>query len=168
VAVSGEGGRHMSDLIIIEITIISRKDGTEKLERFPMDKGLYKAYMTLSEEERKKYLDKEYRSFKREQKIQRKQVSLERMVEKGNELVNGFVDPSLQPDKSVQKEEDLKRLEAGIRTLTPLQLKTVRAVYYEDKTQREFAEEIGITEGAVSRILARALAKLRTKFKDEI
>ena len=73
---------------MVEITITSKKDGSEKVEKFPIDEGLYESTKSLSEDERKKFLTKEYRIYKREQKVQRKQVSLDE-VDEAYDLVHG-------------------------------------------------------------------------------
>jgi RNA polymerase sigma factor (sigma-70 family) len=158
----------MAQTIYVEITIISRKDGTEKLERFPMDKGLYKAYLTLSEEERKKYFDKEYRSFKREQKIQRKKVSLESLLDSGEELGRSLIDDSLNPEEASLKLEQNEFLQEAVLRLKPRQRYVIIEIFKHDRTQRDVAEELGMTDQAMSMYLAYVLAKLRDDLEGKI
>ena len=53
---------------------------------------------------------------------------------------------------------DLQRLMPGLDSREQMVL---RRIYFDDLTQREVAEELGVSQMQVSRLLARSLAKLR-------
>ncbi len=52
-------------------------------------------------------------------------------------------------------------LREAVRTLTPREQKIIRLRYYQDKTQMEIADEIGISQAQVSRVEKAALEKLK-------
>jgi RNA polymerase sigma-B factor len=65
-------------------------------------------------------------------------------------------------DTSFDGTLDLIQLERLLPTLEPREILILRRIYFEDRTQREVAAEIGVSQMQVSRLLARALAKLRS------
>ena len=133
-----------------------------------MDRGLYKAYMTLTEEERKKYLEKEYRSFKREQKIQRKKVSLESLLDSGEELDRSLVDDSPNPEEASLKLEQNEFIQEAVSHLKPRQRYVIIEIFKHDRTQRDVAQELGMTDQAMSMYLAYVLAELREELEGKI
>ena len=52
-------------------------------------------------------------------------------------------------------------LREAVRTLTPREQKIIRLRYYQDKTQMEIADEIGISQAQVSRLEKGALEHMR-------
>jgi RNA polymerase sigma-B factor len=54
-------------------------------------------------------------------------------------------------------------LAPALRRLSERDLKVLRMRFFEDRTQREIAEEIGVTQTQVSRVLARILSDLRSQ-----
>ena len=93
--------------------------------------------------------------------------SLEAIAEgEGNELA----DETTNAEEEIIEQETIaernKRLYAAIRSLSPRQQEIIRKVYFEEKSQREVAEEIGITEGTLSLTLERAISNLRKIIKN--
>lgn len=94
--------------------------------------------------------------------------SLEAIAEgEGNELA----DETTNAEEEIIEQETIaernKRLYAAIRTLSPRQQEIIQKVYFEEKSQREVAEEIGITEGTLSLTLERAISNLRKIIKNK-
>jgi RNA polymerase sigma-B factor len=80
--------------------------------------------------------------------------------------------PSTLGDLIGHSDHDLKAAEARA-TLAPLlrQLcrrdrRIVQLRYYEERTQQEIAEDVGVTQAQVSRILSRILRELRAQLRD--
>jgi len=65
------------------------------------------------------------------------------------------------PDTWLEQTLDLVHLEKLLPNLEPREILILRRIYFDDCTQREVASEIGVSQMQVSRLLARALAKLR-------
>ncbi len=61
----------------------------------------------------------------------------------------------------LDRSEDRLVLRAGIRTLSRRERRVVVLRYYRDWSQQRIADELGLSQPQVSRILAGALAKLR-------
>lgn len=61
-------------------------------------------------------------------------------------------------------DEELQRLYAAMRKLTERQLEIVQLYYYKGLNQEEVAEELGISQRAVSYSLEAALKKIRKNF----
>lgn len=94
--------------------------------------------------------------------------SLEAIAEgEGNELA----DETTNAEEEIIEQETIaernKRLYAAIRSLSPRQQEIIHKVYFEEKSQREVAEEIGITEGTLSLTLERAISNLRKIIKNK-
>lgn len=153
--------------IMIEITITSKKDGSEKIETFPIDKGLYEATKSLSDEERRKFLTKEYRAYKKEQKIQRKQVSIDE-VDEAYDLVHDVPGSSLDPRQFALEKEKNELLAKAIKQLRPRERFAIEEVFFNEKSQRVVAEEMKIDETTLSKLLSKALAKLKDKLSGKI
>ncbi len=93
--------------------------------------------------------------------------SLETLSEReGNELSAGMANAEEEIIEQETIAERNKRLHAAIRTLSPRQQEIIHKVYFEEKSQREVAEEIGITEGTLSLTLERAISNLRKIIKN--
>lgn len=93
--------------------------------------------------------------------------SLETLSEReGNELSAGMANAEEEIIERETIAERNKRLYAAIRTLSPRQQEVIQKVYFEEKSQREVAEEIGITEGTLSLTLERAISNLRKIIKN--
>lgn len=94
--------------------------------------------------------------------------SLEAIAEEGG---NELADETTNAEEEIIEQEAIaernKRLYAAICTLSPRQQEIIHKVYFEEKSQREVAEEIGITEGTLSLTLERAISNLRKIIKNK-
>jgi RNA polymerase sigma-B factor len=66
------------------------------------------------------------------------------------------------PDEGYARAEDRALLERLMRNLTDRERQVIRMRFEEDLTQAEIGELIGVSQMQVSRILRRAIARLRT------
>lgn len=62
--------------------------------------------------------------------------------------------------------EALAMLRQACRDLTPRELTIIRMRFYEDRTQAEIADELGVTQAQVSRLLTRIMASLRNRLSE--
>lgn len=63
------------------------------------------------------------------------------------------------------KNERIKELGVAIATLKPVEKHVIIDIYFNNKTQLEIAEEIGVRQSYISRIKTKAIRKLRTWFE---
>ena len=61
-------------------------------------------------------------------------------------------------------DKELKRLYAAMSKLTERQMEIIQLYYYKGMNQEEVAEELGISQRAVSYSLEGALKKIRKNF----
>ena len=153
---------------IYKVTI--RKKNKDLIEvDLPLDEGLYKAIKTLSKEEQIKYFTNEYHDYQRQRDIKRRHDSIS-IDQEDPEL--GFVhhipDDSLNPaEYCLQKERD-EFLANAILNLKPQQRKIVKSIYYDGKSQKEVANELGITKYAMSMRLKYILNNLKNELNGKI
>jgi RNA polymerase sigma factor for flagellar operon FliA len=92
-------------------------------------------------------------------------VSLEETVrsrEGGATFLDGLRDRNTPCPEQVLEQHDLTRELAGhLETLTEKERLVVAMVYYEELSQKEAAEVLGLTPGRVSQLHSQALVKLR-------
>ena len=92
-------------------------------------------------------------------------VSMEHLC---GDLGMDFSDDSLSIYEMIVQEEEQgtrrKKLEHVMSKLTPAQYRAVKLYYYEGYTQAEIADITGITESGVSKIINRALERMRKDF----
>ena len=92
--------------------------------------------------------------------------SLEAITEEnGVELIDGTTNIEKQMIEQETIAERNKWLYKAIHKLTPRQQEIIYKVYFEGKSQREVAEEIGITEGTLSLTLNSAISNLEKLLK---
>ena len=92
--------------------------------------------------------------------------SLEAIAESnGGEMMDEKTDIEKQMIEQETISERNKRLYKAIHKLTPRQREVIYKVYFEHKSQRAAAEEIGITEGTLSLTLSRAIDNLEKFLK---
>lgn len=65
----------------------------------------------------------------------------------------------------VTKNEWIKELGVAINTLKPVEKRVIINIYFNNKTQLEIAEEIGVRQSCISRIKTKAIRKLRAWFE---
>lgn len=75
--------------------------------------------------------------------------------------------PAIDPDLDLEldRERDRERLRDALRTLDPDAIEVLVLSYFEDKTLREIAPRLGVTESGASRIRARAIRQLRSRLR---
>ena len=71
-----------------------------------------------------------------------------------------------EPYRSAAYQELVSKVAGLIDALTPKEQLVLSLYYHEELNMRETAEVMGITEGRVSQLHARALTRLKTKFQD--
>lgn len=153
---------------IITMEIVSKKSGKAIEVSFPMDEGLFKASFSLPKKKRIRFLTEAYREFKREEKRKRRLLSLESMLEDCTEFEDGLADDSLNPEEQCLRNERDVLLYDAISKLNERQRKVIVELFYNGKTQRQLAEEMGMTEQAMSMYVAYVLAKLRNCLEGKI
>lgn len=153
---------------LTKINLISKTTGEVKEVSFPMDAGLLKAVSALPEEQRNLFLAREYYEFKREQKKQRRILSLETMLADCAEFEDGLIDDSLNPQEQCLKNERDALLYDAIESLNGRQRKVIIEIFYHGRTQKELAYEMGMTESAMSHFVDYVLAKLRKRLAGKI
>lgn len=76
-----------------------------------------------------------------------------------------FADVGMNVEDKIIEQESValrnQRLYAAMGKLSPAQQKVIRKVYFEEKTQKEAAKELGITAGTLSLTLTRAIRNLK-------
>ncbi len=155
---------------IYEVPITSKKDGTLKIKKFPIDEGMYKAIKSLpSFEEQVEWFTKEYRLFKKEENY-RKHHHADSLELEDPELgvAHQVQDDSLTPSEyCLERERDIL-LSDAISHLNPRQRMVIHEIFYEGKTQVEVANEMGKSESAMSHYVEYVLAKLRKELIGKI
>jgi RNA polymerase sigma factor FliA len=73
--------------------------------------------------------------------------------------------PAVEPDLDLEldRERERERLREALKSLDRDALEVLVLSFYEDRTLREIAPRIGVTESGVSRIRARAIRQLRQR-----
>ena len=61
-------------------------------------------------------------------------------------------------------DKELQKLYAAMSKLTERQMEVVQLYFYKGMTQQEIAEELGIRQQSVDRIMKQAVKKLRKNF----
>ena len=72
------------------------------------------------------------------------------------------------PAEFCLKKERYELLNKALDNLRPRQKKIIVAIFYEGKSQADLAEELGMTESAMSHYVAFVLAKLRGELEGKI
>jgi len=75
-------------------------------------------------------------------------------------------DPS--PSRQARREERFERLQEALRHLSPEHREAIECARIRAMSIRQIAERMGRSEGAVKKLLARALEKLRDRFGDTV
>lgn len=88
-------------------------------------------------------------------------LSLDRLKDDGVEIE----DRRLDVEQSHIDNEEKQALYAAIEQLTPRQKEIVHLIYFEEKTQEEAAEKLGISQATVSVTLERAIENLKNTIK---
>jgi RNA polymerase sigma factor for flagellar operon FliA len=79
-------------------------------------------------------------------------------------LLDTLEDASLpNPEQALAKKEQARELAALLATLSEKEQQVISLLYYEELTQKEIAEVLGLTEGRISQLHSQALIKLKGK-----
>lgn len=91
-----------------------------------------------------------------------KPISLYTLVgdESGKEQ---YLIDKIEDDKPIEKQMDNELLYKIIQDLPPREKKIIILRYFRDKTQKDIAQELGVSQVQVSRIETKILAKLKEK-----
>lgn len=73
-----------------------------------------------------------------------------------------FASDAQPADESVTREETAAELRRAIEQLPPRERQILALYYYEELTQQQVAQILGVTESRVSQIRSQAVARLRT------
>lgn len=74
----------------------------------------------------------------------------------------------IQSTEAIDEDKSLyQRLEEALPQLTPRQQQLIRLRYVEQRSSREIAQRMGLTEGNVNTILSRTYAELRERLSEE-
>lgn len=153
--------------ILVDVTIISAKDGSHIRKKFPLDEGMFKAIKSLSEDEQLKYFTEEYREWKHEENIQKHYGGSLDSTDELYDFAHDVPDSALNPCEYCLEQEKNELLKEALAKLTKLQYLVVYKTFFEEKTQQQISDELAITQQAIARILDRALASLRKILRDK-
>lgn len=144
---------------IHEVEIFT-KSGEVKTVKLPIDEELYKAIKTLEIDSQRYHFALEYYDHIQERKYQRRTSSIDE-IDDDNCEVFMQIDSSLNPEEFALENEKNEIIRSAVNKLNSKQKEVVVCIYFKEMTQRETALEMGVQEAAVSKLLDRALAKLK-------
>lgn len=109
------------------------------------------------EEQRQKYLDRVARKMNL--------ISYDHESENGVALKNIISNPIDNVEASFERKIEIEKLRIALLQLTEEEYKLIKALFFENKTLREYAEKIGISHVAIQRRKQRILKKLEKFLK---
>lgn len=75
-----------------------------------------------------------------------------------------MVDFMAEDNAEMLADEELRRLYAAMNKLTERQSEVIQLYFYKGMTQQEIADELGICQQSVNRIMNQAIKKLKKLF----
>lgn len=144
---------------IHEVEIFT-KSGEVKTVKLPIDEELYKAIKTLEVDSQRYHFALEYYDHIQERKYQRRTSSIDEIDDDDCEVFMQ-IDSSLNPEEFALENEKNEIIRNAVNKLNSKQREVVVCIYFKEMSQRETALEMGVQEAAVSKLLDRALAKLK-------
>ncbi|MCI2110849.1 MAG: sigma-70 family RNA polymerase sigma factor [Bacilli bacterium] len=144
---------------IHEVEIFT-KSGEVKTVKLPIDEELYKAIKTLEIDSQRYHFALEYYDHIQERKYQRRTSSIDEIDDDDCEVFMQ-IDSSLNPEEFALENEKNEIIRNAVNKLNSKQREVVVCIYFKEMSQRETALEMGVQEAAVSKLLDRALAKLK-------
>jgi RNA polymerase sigma factor (sigma-70 family) len=156
----------MASQIIVDVLILNTKKVLKEVS-FPIDEGMYKAIISQPEERRPKLFAPYYYEYQRQRKYERKVGSIDQVDELRN-FAHEVPDLSLDPHQVSLLKERNDLLAKAIKGLRPRERMAVVEVYLKERKQRDVAEEMKIDETTFSKLLSKALAKLKEKLSGKI
>lgn len=143
--------------------IVTKKDGTTKEVYVVVDNRTAEMLAQLNDEKIvNDYLVEEYKMFMAEYHEHRYTQSLDKSLDVGLEIEDKKQDVFENIVTKLEHEE----LKKAIQSLNEQQQKIVTALFFERKTQEEIAQELHITQPAVSQRLAVILERLKNYLKN--
>ena len=91
-------------------------------------------------------------------------LSLERLRESGIAIEDKLQNPEENLIEKEQAWEERKKLHKALSKLKPRYQLIIKRIYFENKTQEEVAEELGISQPAVSMVLERIFEAIKKNF----
>lgn len=88
--------------------------------------------------------------------------SLDRLTE-NNE--HQYLLEGASPEEALIERDELERLRCAIRRLEPEERELVKALFFEDKSERQYAESLGISQKAVNKRWHKVRAKIKNFMK---
>lgn len=144
---------------IHEVEIFT-KSGEVKAVKLPIDEGLYEAIKTLDIDSQRYHFALEYYDHIQERKYQRRTSSIDEIDDDDCDVFMQ-IDPSLNPEEFALENEKNEIIRNAVNKLNSKQREVVVCIYFKEMSQRETALEMGVQEAAVSKLLDRAVAKLK-------
>jgi len=144
---------------IHEVEIFT-KSGEVKTVKLPIDEELYKAIKTLDIDSQRYHFALEYYDHIQERKYQRRTSSIDEIDDDDCEVFMQ-IDSSLNPEEFALENEKNEIIRNAVNKLNSKQREVVICIYFKEMSQRETALEMGVQEAAVSKLLDRAVAKLK-------
>ena len=90
-----------------------------------------------------------------------RETSLEQMDEEKHQ----FVDERPGPEEQLTQSERLQLLRRALKSLTSAEREVIQSLYFEDLTERQLSELIGVPQKTINDRKRRAISKLRKFFK---
>lgn len=90
-----------------------------------------------------------------------RETSLEQMDEEKRQ----FVDERPGPEEQLTNSEKLQLLRRALKSLTSAEREVIQSLYFEDLTERQLSELIGVPQKTINDRKRRAISKLRKFFK---
>ena len=88
--------------------------------------------------------------------------SLDRLTE-NNE--HQYLLEGASPEDTLIERDELERLRLALKRLEPEERELVKALFFEDKTERQYAESLGISQKAVNKRWHKVRAKIKKFMK---
>ena len=142
-------------------TQVVLKNGELKDVYVCVDDETAKVLEQVDEVTRKAYLQDEWEMKMAENYHRRKVQSLEKSLENGFEVV----DESQDVEAKAIKEIELSIIKKSFAVLTPKQIWLVKELYIKKRTQEEIAEELHITQPAISYQIATIKGRIKKFLK---
>lgn len=153
---------------LAKVFVVSRRDGSLVEKKFPMDQELYRAIKSLPKEEQIKYFTEEYYQWKEEQNDHRYLISSIDSFDEEYQFIHDIPDTAPNPEEAYVLKEKYELLWNAINGLSKQQKRIIIAMFYENKTSFELAEELSLSLNSLNHCLQRALAKLRKELERKI
>ena len=146
---------------------IFTKSGEVKTVKLPLDEELYNAIKTLEIDSQRYHFALEYYDHIKERKYQRRTNSIDEIDDDDCDVFMQ-IDPSLNPEEFALENEKNQIIRNAVEKLNSRQREVIVCIYFKEMSQRETALEMGLKEASISRLLDRALAKLKDLLNGKI